>query len=203
MDEILFSIHCFKFNSYKASVKRMELITKIKSIQSKISKDGFFISKQFISIKRNADIIIWNMSDSYDKLRLFKEKLYESIRDELIETYSYLSIYEHANKSYLTDVGLDYIVLYPIKKDPQWYLLDKKEQDRITSQHVDMAVNDVNNGNIRSYTTYSFAIDDFEFLVIYEVESIINWMKVARNLRRAEARKWITVESPVFVGKKV
>ncbi len=199
MEELFVSLHCFKLNS---KVNKKELIERINELAKKTSK-GTFICRQYFSIKHNADLIIFNIAESFDILLLFKEHLMELFGKNLSETYSYLSIYEHPNASYMKeDNSLNYLVTYPVKKDPKWYLLGEKEQNRITKEHVNLALNDANNKNIRSYTTYSFAIDDYEFLVIYEVESLAKWMKVARNLRKAEARNWIIVESPVFVGKK-
>ncbi|MGC8533225.1 MAG: chlorite dismutase family protein [Candidatus Parvarchaeum sp.] len=204
MEELFVSMHCFKLDFSKGKINKKELVKSINELASKISGKGIFISRQYLSIKHSADLILFNIADSFDTLLSFKSELMGRFANKLNETYSYLSIYEHPNANYLKeDNRLKYLVAYPVKKDPKWYLLGEKEQNRITKEHVNMAINDPNNENIRSYTTYSFAIDDNEFLVLYEVESLTKWMKIARNLRKAEARKWIIVESPVFVGRKV
>lgn len=203
MEELFVSLHCFKINLNDGKINKKELTERINELAEKTSNEGTFICRQYLSIKHNADLILFNIAESFDALLSFKEKLTELFGSSLNETYSYLSIYEHPNASYLKEDGkFKYLVAYPVKKDPKWYLLEEKEQNRITKEHVNLAVSDPNNENIRSYTTYSFAIDDYEFLVLYEVESLAKWMKVARNLRKAEARNWIIVESPVFVGKK-
>ena len=203
MEELFVSLHCFKICFNDSKIDRKELTERINELAKKISNEGIFVCRQYLSIKHNADLILFNIAESFDILLSFKESLIELFGNVLSEAYSYLSIYEHPNASYMKeDSRLKYLVAYPVKKDPKWYLLEEKEQNRITKEHVNLAVNDPNNENIRSYTTYSFAIDDYEFLVIYEVESLAKWMRVARNLRKAEARNWIIVESPVFVGKK-
>ena len=203
MEELFVSLHCFKICFNDSKIDRKELTERINELAKKTSNEGIFVCRQYLSIKYNADLILFNIAESFDILLSFKESLIELFGNVLSETYSYLSIYEHPNASYIKeDSRLKYLVAYPVKKDPKWYLLEEKEQNRITKEHVNLAVNDPNNENIRSYTTYSFAIDDYEFLVIYEVESLAKWMRVARNLRKAEARNWIIVESPVFVGKK-
>jgi chlorite dismutase len=203
MDELFVSLHCFKFDSFEDAAGKKELFHKINGIAEELSKKGVFVCRQFFSIKYNADLILFNIAGSYELLFSFKDELAAVSNKVLTETYSYFSVYEHPNAGYLKeDSETKYLVAYPVKKDPAWYLLDKNEQERITKEHVNMAVNDPNNSKIRSYTTYSFAVDDFEFLVLYEVASLPEWMRVARNLRNAEARKWITVESPVFIGEK-
>ena len=203
MEELFVSLHCFKLNLNDGKINKKKLTEGINDLAEETEKEGIFICRQYLSIKHNADLILFNIAESFDILLSFKEKLMGVFSNNLNETYSYLSIYEHPNAGYLRgDSKLKYLVAYPVKKDPRWYLLEEKEQNRITKEHVNLAVSDPNNENIRSYTTYSFAIDDYEFLVLYEVESLAKWMKVARNLRKAEARNWITVESPVFVGKR-
>jgi chlorite dismutase len=203
MEEKFVSLHCFRINLITGKINRKELINQISALADKNSTHRMFTCRPYFSIKYNADLILFNIADSYETLLSFKEALVELFSNVLIETYSYFSVYEHPNANYLKeDNKLKYLVAYPVKKDPNWYLLKESEQNRITKDHVNLAVNDPDNKNIRSYTTYSFAIDDFEFLVLYEVDSLINWMKVARNLRKAEARKWIVIESPVFVGRK-
>ncbi len=202
MEDLLVSLQCFKFNPDIRASDRKRLFNKIRSLSKELGKKGTFICRQYLSTKHNSDFIIWNMSDSYSGLLTFKTNLMDMGRGYLDETYSYLSVYEHPNVSYLEqDPRLKYLVAYPVKKDPKWYLLGKEEQTRIMKEHISIAVNSKYNKNIRSYTTSSFSIDDFEFLLLYEVDSITEWMKVARELRRAKARKWIIVENPVFVGE--
>jgi chlorite dismutase len=204
MEALFVSLHCFKLHLNDGKINKKELSARINELSNKTMDKGLFVCRQYLSIKHNADLILFNIAESFDILLSFKEKLISLFGDNLKETYSYLSIYEHPNAGYLKeDCRLKYLIAYPVKKDPKWYLLEEKEQNRVTKQHVNMAVSDQNNENIRSYTTYSFGIDDYEFLVLYEVESLVKWMKVARNLRKAEARNWIIVENPVFVGKKV
>ena len=203
MEELFVSLHCFKISLNDSKINRKKLVERIDRLAKKLSNGRIFVCRPYFSMKHNADLILFNIAESFDILLSFKEGLMELLGNTLNETYSYLSIYEHPNFNYLKeDNRLKYLVAYPVKKDPKWYLLEEKEQNKITKEHVNMAINDPNNEDIRSYTTYSFAIDDYEFLVVYEVESLVKWMKVARNLRKAEARKWIIIESPVFVGKK-
>jgi chlorite dismutase len=85
-------------------------------------------------------------------------------------------------------------------KDPTWYLEPSEDRKRIMSEHISMAVNDPENSDIRSYTTYSYGIGDQEFIVMYETDSLTDWSHVTQRLREAKQRKWITKEYPIFVG---
>ena len=51
----------------------------------------------------------------------------------------------------------------------------------------------------KSVSVY-FGIADYEFVVIYEIPNIFEWVAVTEELRSAEARKWITNEAPILTG---
>ncbi|MCL4399005.1 chlorite dismutase family protein [Candidatus Parvarchaeota archaeon] len=204
MDEKLSSLHCFKFSDdwFKSSKSiRRSFLDKLKKTVSKAAfKDGF-VSRLYSSFRYDADLLVWNIADSFEDLLSFKGALYDIKPFLLTETHSFFAVYTHPNKEYLKhDKKFKYMIAYPLKKDVSWYLLPESEKQRITKQHVDMALKDENNTDIRSYTMYSFGIDDLEFLLFYETDSILNWMKTAMDLRKAEARKWVTKEEPVFAG---
>ncbi len=96
---------------------------------------------------------------------------------------------------------LKYFVAYPMKKSVDWYLLPFDEREKIMMEHINIAKNHPKNNGIRSYTTYSFGIGDYEFVVIYEIPNLSDWVEVVEKLREAKARKWITKEEPLLVGE--
>ena len=98
---------------------------------------------------------------------------------------------------------LRYFIAYPMKKSPEWYLLPFEERRKIMGEHIRIAREATGKGNVRSYTTYSFGIADYEFLVIYEAEDLDHWERIVERLREAKARKWIVREEPVVVGIRV
>ncbi|MBW9142061.1 MAG: chlorite dismutase family protein, partial [Candidatus Aramenus sp.] len=71
----------------------------------------------------------------------------------------------------------------------------------IMREHIEIARTHPKNDGIRSYTTYSFGVADYEFVVIYEAPSLTNWIEVVEKLREAKARKWVTKEEPILVGE--
>jgi chlorite dismutase len=89
-----------------------------------------------------------------------------------------------------------------MSKDPSWYLLPEAERKSIIAAHVKIAIESSNNYGVISYTTESFGIGDWEFVVIYELRNIAKWVAVTEELRHAEARKWIRNETPILTGIK-
>ncbi len=71
------------------------------------------------------------------------------------------------------------------------------------AEHVKIAVESKYNKGIVSYTTKAFGIADYEFVVIYEIPDIYDWVAVTEELRAAKARKWVTKETPIYAGIKL
>ncbi|MEM3676359.1 MAG: chlorite dismutase family protein, partial [Thermoplasmataceae archaeon] len=88
----------------------------------------------------------------------------------------------------------------PMSKTPDWYLIDFEERKKIMAEHIGMAASHPEARQIRSYTTYSYGLGDQEFVVLYEVDSLLKWSHVTAKLREATARKWTAKEEPIFVG---
>ncbi|MCL4314250.1 MAG: chlorite dismutase family protein [Candidatus Thermoplasmatota archaeon] len=166
-------------------------------------------AKLFTSLRFDCDYVLWVTARNVNIIPAIRSALEASgyLRSF---PYYFLSLYEDSPytkegitlEDTLRKGSLNYLVAYPMSKSNDWYLLPFDERKRIMAQHIGMAVSHRENRNIRSYTTYSFGISDQEFVVIYEVDSLVAWSHVTSKLREAEARKWITKETPILVGSR-
>jgi len=194
-------------NEYDIKVK---LVSKLKELEEFFS-DKLISIKYYYSLRHNCDIIFWVSSfdtNTLIKFRITMNKLFSEIGEE---NYSLLSIYKqspyfkakHNLAEYLKLKPLRYFVAYPMKKSPEWYLLPFSDRDEMMSEHITTAMNHPKAKGIRSYTTYSFGITEDEFVVIYELTSLDNWVEVVEKLREVKARKWTLREEPVLIGERI
>jgi len=56
---------------------------------------------------------------------------------------------------------------------------------------------------IVNHTTYSFGIDDQEFMTAFECDEPSDFMHLMRTLRESEASRYTERDTPIFVGKHV
>ena len=56
---------------------------------------------------------------------------------------------------------------------------------------------------IHNHTTYSFGIDDQEFMTAFECEEPADFMHLMLRLRDSEASRYTERDTPIFVGKHV
>ncbi|MDT7861776.1 MAG: chlorite dismutase family protein [Saccharolobus sp.] len=188
--------------------ERRKIIDNIESLESNF-KNSLISLKRYVSLRYDSDVIYWISSFETSRIIDFKYTLLSILRDLGEETFSMFSIYKPSPytrgnfdiRSVLNLEPLRYFIAYPMKKDVEWYLLPFEEREKIMKEHIEIAKNHPKNKGIRSYTTYSFGIGDFEFVVIYEAPSIEDWVEVVEALREAKARKWVTKEEPILVGE--
>jgi len=194
---------------YKLSRSRRPLdIQGCASIISEDAKRELLTLRAYASLSPEAHVAIWASAldtkpllDLRDGVRVNCEGFEESI--------VWLSIYKQSPYvasdfdvvEKLKGEPLRYLIAYPMKKDPEWYLLPFEERKAVMAEHIGIARSHRYSRFIRSYTTYAFGIASYEFLVIYETPSLVEWVDVVEKLREARARKWVVVEEPVLVGE--
>ena len=170
-------------------------------------------SKVYKSLSAEARVIGWYASKNPEDLLDLRERALST--EPLKESYWWIGVYKESPyaKGYTADEvvsivrkgqGLPWLVAYPMKKSPEWYLVPLEDRRRIMGEHIRIARETSGlAGEVRSYTTYAFGLAGYEFLVIYEVSDIAGWVEVVEKLREARARKWVVMEEPVLVGRLI
>jgi chlorite dismutase len=57
--------------------------------------------------------------------------------------------------------------------------------------------------SIHNHTTYSFGIDDQEFMTAFECDEPADFMHLMLTLRESEASRYTERDTPIFVGRFV
>jgi len=187
---------------------RANILSRLVDFEDSLRKSLILI-RRYASLRWDSDIIYWLASEDTGDFLRFRSGVSSILGDMGRESLSFLSIYEKSPyikgefdpRKGLSGEPLRYLIAYPMSKSPEWYLLPFEERARIMREHIEIAKNHPENRGIRSYTTYSFGIGDYEFLVIYEAPSLVEWVHVVQSLREARARKWVTKEEPILVGE--
>ena len=193
----------FKFNGGWWGLEngmKNAVLAGVKSIIENFSARASVVKAEaYSSLRHDADIIFWTMSSTPEEVLEFKITLEKHLAQYADSVDGFLSVYE-SKGSVKENRYNKYFVAYPMSKDPEWYLLEGDVQKSIIAEHVKIAIDSKTNKGIVSYTTNAFGIGDNEFVVIYELPSIPEWVMTTKELRRAEARKWVRNESPILAG---
>src|SRR5205085_6775165 len=91
-----------------------------------------------------------------------------------------------------------YFVVYPFVKLRSWYSLPPDDRQRAMDEHMRIGHEFA---SIVNHTTYSFGIDDQEFMTAFECEEPADFMHLMLTLRETEASRYTERDTPIFVGR--
>jgi chlorite dismutase len=156
-------------------------------------------------VRPDCDFFLWKITQRYDDLGQLGVELNGTPLAAWLETpYSYLatmkpSEYTQARKARkIVPRGSPYLVVYPFVKVRPWYALSAEERQRAMDEHMRIGAEFK---TITNHTTYSFGIDDQEFMTAFECEEPADFMHLMLTLRESEASRYTERDTPIFVGR--
>jgi chlorite dismutase len=160
-------------------------------------------------VRAEADFFLWKITEHYDDLLELGADLNGTpLAGWLATPHSFLATTKPSNYTDKKRVrqgrviprDAPYLVVYPFVKRRAWYFLPFEERVAAMSQHAEVGGKFV---TITNHTTYSFGLDDQEFMPAFECEEPADFMHLMMTLRESEASRWTERDTPIFVGKLV
>jgi chlorite dismutase len=155
-------------------------------------------------VRPDCDFFLWKITKRYADLGELGAELNSTPLAGWLETpYSYLattkaSQYTAARKPrQIVPRGAPYLVVYPFVKVRPWYELPEEDRQRAMDEHMRVGHEF---RTITNHTTYSFGIDDQEFMTAFECEEPADFMHLMLSLRESEASRYTERDTPIFVG---
>ena len=159
-------------------------------------------------VRPETDFFLWKITERYESLEELGAALNGTPLAGWLQTpYSYLattkaSQYTQARKARkITPHGLPYLVVYPFVKARPWYALSEADRQRAMDEHIRIGREEF--PGIKNHTTYSFGIDDQEFMTAFECEEPADFMHLMLRLRDSEASRYTKRDTPIFVVRHV
>jgi chlorite dismutase len=156
-------------------------------------------------VRPDSDFFLWKITERYDDLGELGAELNATPLAGWLETpYSYLattkaSEYTSARRARkIVPKGSPYLVVYPFVKVRPWYVLPQEDRQRAMEEHMRIGHEFA---SIHNHTTYSFGIDDQEFMTAFECDEPADFMHLMLTLRESEASRYTERDTPIFVGR--
>jgi chlorite dismutase len=156
-------------------------------------------------VRPDCDFFLWKITERYADLGELGAQLNATPLAGWLETpYSYLattkaSQYTQARRARrIVPRGAPYLVVYPFVKVRPWYALPADERQRAMDEHIRIGAQFP---TITNHTTYSFGVDDQEFMTAFECEEPADFMHLMLTLRETEASRYTERDTPIFVGQ--
>src|SRR5689334_18750039 len=161
-----------------------------------------------VGVRPDCDFFLWKITERYQDLEELGAELNGTpLAGWLATPYSYLattkaSQYTSARKARkIVPHGSPYLVVYPFVKVRPWYALTAAERQQAMDEHIRIGREEF--PGIKNHTTYSFGIDDQEFMTAFECEEPADFMHLMLRLRDSEASRYTERDTPIFVGRHV
>lgn len=90
-----------------------------------------------------------------------------------------------------------YLFIYPFVKTREWYLLPMSERQKMMDEHILV-------GNkfpsVKLNTTYSFGLDDQDFVVAFESDYPSDFLDLVMALRETQGSRFTVRDTPIYTG---
>jgi chlorite dismutase len=164
-----------------------------------------------VGTRGDADFMVWLISDRIEDLHEFSSRLNHTALGAFLESpYSYFAMtkqsmyvdkHEHpnqegrSNRLVIAPTNRRYLFVYPFVKTRAWYRLSREERMRQMSEHIAMGHR---YPSVKINTTYSFGLDDQEFVVAFESDSVADFLDLVQEMRESEASTHTVRDVPSF-----
>jgi chlorite dismutase len=154
-----------------------------------------------VGTRGDADLMLLSQATNLERIHEFHVVLGQSGLMKWCETpYSYLALtkpseYSDESRLEVRPAHAKYLFVYPFVKTREWYRIPPDERWRIMQEHIKVG---------REYpeidlnTSYSFGLDDQEFVVAFETDEPASFLDLVQRLRTTEASAYTKRDTPTF-----
>lgn len=166
-------------------------------------------SYSLVGIRGDVDLMLWNGSPDLGLFQQHGSRLLNTgIGRWASQPYSYLAMTKESQykdpsagddppgrRLVLSPTGRKYLFVYPFIKTRDWYQLPIEERQRIMGGHIGLGHKFP---SVKLNTTYSFGIDDQEFVVAFETDIMADFLDLVQSMRETAASKYTLRDTPIF-----
>ena len=154
-----------------------------------------------VGTRGDADLMLLSQAQNLDRIHEFHVVLAQSGLMKWCTTpYSLLALtkeseYSDESRLEVRPAHGRYLFVYPFVKTRAWYLLSREERWRIMQEHIRVGRE---YPSIDLNTSYSFGLDDQEFVVAFETDNPADFMDLVQQLRTTESSAYTLRDTPTF-----
>jgi chlorite dismutase len=154
-----------------------------------------------VGTRGDADMMLLTQATNLERIHEFHVVLAQSGLMKWCDTpYSYLAMtkpseYSDESRLQVRPAHSKYLFVYPFVKTREWYGMPADERWKIMQEHIAIG---------REYpqidlnTSYSFGLDDQEFVVAFETDEPAAFLDLVQRLRTTEASAYTKRDTPTF-----
>ena len=210
-------IVCFSFYKVMPEWRRLPVEEKtahkaaFAEVLTRWNKPGEFLSLTYSTIgtRGDVDMCIWSIGYGVDELSAMRSELMRTpLGGYLTSPHSFLAMTKRSQyqidrpdesegegRGAIRPAGRSTSLSIPFWKTRPWYLLSAAERKRLMDEHIRIGLM---YPRVKLNTTYSFGIDDQEFVVAFETNFPEDFLDLVQQLRETEISLYTLADTPIF-----
>jgi chlorite dismutase len=161
-----------------------------------------------VGLRADADFGVWlKTTEGVEPLQRFERNIRASAAGDYLDlTHNFISMTKpspyargendaerEAMRAYPD--GAPFVFVYPMVKTRAWYGLPAEERGKLMREHIAVGHK---YPRIRINTSYSYGIDDQEFIVAFEGSDPAEFLDLVQDLRYTRASEYTLRDTPMF-----
>ncbi len=163
-----------------------------------------------VGLRGDCDIMFWRIAFDLALFQRMQAEINSScLGGYLTQPYNYLSLQrrsQYVNRIEGSGHGLEllpgqgkYLFVYPFVKTRAWYNLSPHARQGMMDEHINASLPFK---GVRLNTSYSYGIDDQEFVVAFDSDYPQEFVDLVTRLRHTEASLYTQQDTPAFTCAK-
>lgn len=177
-------------------------------IFEKYADSSLMRSFSLFGLRSDCDFMLWQATYAVEDVQSVSSQIRRSaLGPYLRETHAFLSMTKrsvyvgknargaHDPRLVISPEDKKYLFVYPFVKTRAWYALPLADRRRMMNEHIRVGLT---YPTVSLNTTYSFGLDDQEFVVAFETDNISDFLDLVQELRETEASSFTLRDTPMF-----
>jgi chlorite dismutase len=164
-----------------------------------------------LGTRGDADFGLWMVSERLEDFQELQSAMLGTRMGMHLDTpYSYLAMTRRSQyvdkhvhedgegegrRTRIRPLDRKYLFVYPMVKKRPWYRLSHEERQQAMDEHIRVGHEFP---RVKINTSYSFGLDDQEFVVAFETDYPGDFLDLVERLRGGEASAYTERETPIF-----
>ncbi len=166
-----------------------------------------------IGLKSSVDFMFWRIGYDLTPFQQMAADINKSRLGRYLDVpHSYLAMTKHSQyvdehvhegqegrRLRIVPGKKPYLFVYPFVKTRDWYLLPQADRQRIMNEHIAIGHK---YPRVKINTTYSFGLDDQDFVVAFEADEPAEFLDLVQELRETESSKFTLRDTPMYTCRR-
>jgi chlorite dismutase len=175
-------------------------------------RDLLMHTYSIVGLRSNADFMIWRIGYALDPIQEMTARLNRTGLGHYLEvTQSFLSMTKRSmyidkdnpdhveDRLHIVPGQAKYLFVYPFVKTRAWYGLPVEQRQEMMDEHIRIGSQ---YRSVKLHTTYSFGLDDQEFVVAFETDEPADFLDLVQHLREAKASNYTLRDTPMYTCRQ-